>query len=147
MIRVKYKMLIITELQIIITILRNLTNFPSIFSKFIKNLHQHFSQKLHQFFMKLVNSFWFILYKPSSPTVLRNPLPTTSKSWLFIMRLSMAFWSFFQFKQSWAEARVPIIFLNLYLHLFWIIVRKSFKNTSCHLQGTKIRISPFRELL
>jgi hypothetical protein len=145
-IKLGYKVLIITELQKIITIHKNLTNFPSIFSQFFKNLHQHFSRFLHRFSPKLLDSSWFVLHISSSPTVLVICCKNLQEPRLFIMSSTMANWDFSHVELFWIKLSVAFNFLNLLLHLFLVLARRIIKNRCCHFQGAWIRISPFLKL-
>ena len=146
MIKLKYKILIVTELVIIITILKNLTNFPSIFSQFFKNLHQHFSRFLHRFSTKLLDSSWFVLHISSSPTVLVICCKNLQEPRLFIMSSTMANWDFSHVELFWIKLSVAFNFLNLLLHLFLVLARRNIKNHQLLQPKVQNRISPFLEL-
>ena len=141
MIKLKYKVLIVTELQMIITIFKSCNKLSP---KPLKNSSifiKHFSTFLHQFFTKLSDSFWFVLHELQSPSVLPSNCQKLQDSWLLQVSMTMAFWDFFQSEQSWAEARAPFNFLIINLNLFCIITPWSFQIHCCHQSKVSFRFS------
>ena len=145
--RSEYLTLIITELQIINTILKNITDFPSIFSQIHQKSSSYFWSKLHQFFTKLSNSFCFVLHGPRSSSVSSSHCLTLQESRLSIPCTSMEFWEFSRLEHVGAELAFPFNFIINKHHLFVLLSLWNLQIFICHFFKVHFRNSQLLQLL